>query len=497
MVIEASGISKSFGAVRALREASFSAKSGEVHGLVGENGAGKSTLIKILSGLIHPDKGEIRIKGRKVELNGPQEAQALGIRTVFQELTLMPWMTVAENLLIQQEPRGFARLIRRRELATRAAELLSSLGIENIDPLELVSNLPLAQQQIVEIARTATRGPEILFLDEPTSSLSDREVEWLFGLLDKMRREGKCIVFTSHRWREIDSLADRLTIFRDGKDVGTYSEIEEDHAITLMTGRRVETVYPTPPPRGDGKPTLEVRNLRGEQLRGLSFTLHEKEILGVGGLEGQGQRDLFLTIFGASEMSEGEILVDGESTRIRKPLDAIRAGLGIALVPEDRKSEGLLLPMTVRENLTLPILRMLSMGGVIKRKQEWQMTMQMVERLQIRLRDANQPVSTLSGGNQQKVLVGRWLLADSRILLFYDVTRGVDVATKHDIYELMLQLLSENRSILFYSSDTEEVAHLSHRVLVMREGKIAAELEGPGVDPEELVAASMKESTRA
>lgn len=495
--IEGLEISKSFGAVKALDGASFEVRMGEVHGLVGENGAGKSTMIKILSGVLSPDSGEVRVKGERVQLSSPQVAQALGIRTVFQELSLMPWMTVAENLLLRREPRGFAGLLKRGDLAPRTEEVFAGLGVEYIDPLELASNLTLAQQQIVEIARNVIQEPEVLFLDEPTSSLTGREVEWLFGLLRRLREEGKCVIFTSHRWKEVESIADRITVFRDGKQVGTHAEIDESRVVTLMTGREVDTAYPNPPSLKDGEPTLEVRGLSGGGVRDLSFVLHKGEILGVGGLEGQGQRELFLTLFGAGELSEGEILVGGEPTKINNPGDAIRAGLGIALIPEDRKSEGLLLPMSVRDNLTLPVMGRFSVGGVIRGATEKHLVERMIERLQIRLRSTDQVVETLSGGNQQKVLVGRWLLADSRILLFYDVTRGVDVATKHDIYELMFQLVSEGRSILFYSSDTEEVAHLSHRVLVMREGGLSAKLEGPEIDTEEIVAAALGEDVRA
>ncbi len=494
--IEGVGISRSFGGVRALNEASFSARMGEIHGLVGENGAGKSTLIKILSGVLAPDSGAIRVKGHETALGSPQDAQVLGVGTVFQELTLLPFMTVAENLLLRREPRGFAGLIRRREMATQAEKALSGLGIEHIDPLELVENLSLAQQQIIEIARVVTQEPDILFMDEPTSALAGREVEWLFGLLKRLREKGKCIVFTSHRWKEMD-IADRITIFRDGTHVGTREQIDEAEAVTLMTGRTVDTMYPKLEPLGDEEPVMEVRGLGGSGLNDVSFTLNRGEILGVGGLDGQGQRELFLALFGAPGASEGESLVGGEAEKIRRPSDAIRAGMGIALVPEDRKSEGLLLSMSVRDNLTLPILKKVSTGGVINAGRERGLVRQMFERLQIRARGTDQTVSTLSGGNQQKALIGRWLLADTRILLFYDVTRGVDVATKHDVYELMLRLVDEGRSILFYSSDTDEVANLSHRVLVMREGSLAAELRGPGVDPEALVAAALRDNARA
>ncbi len=496
MAIEGLEISKAFGGVRALNGASFAASTGEVRGLVGENGAGKSTLIKILSGVIRPDSGVVRVNGRQVELHSPQDAQALGIGTVFQELTLLPWMTVAENLLLRREPRGAAGLIRRGELADRAERIFAELGIEDVDPLELVANLSLAQQQRVEIAHAVIRDPEIVFMDEPTSALARGEVEWLFGLLGKLRSQGKCIIFTSHRWREVESIADRITVFRDGSDVGTYSEIDESRAVTLMTGRKVDTMFPEPPALEREEPVMEVRSLRAARIGDVSFVLNRREILGIGGLAGQGQRELFLTLFGARERSQGEVVIEGEPVQIRNPRDAIRAKLGIALIPEDRKSEGLLLPMSVRDNLTLPILRRFSAAGVIKPSEERGLVGRVIDRLQVRTRSTDQPVDTLSGGNQQKVLVGRWLLADSRILLLYDVTRGVDVATKHDIYELMLNLISEGRSILFYSSDTEEIAHLCHRVLVMREGRLSTELRGPGMDAEQLVAAAVREDAK-
>jgi ribose transport system ATP-binding protein len=496
--IEASGISKHFGGVHALRDASFAADFGEVHALVGENGAGKSTMIKILSGVLRPDDGTLRIRGEQLDLASPLEARRLGVGTVFQELTLMPWMTVAENLLLGSEPRGRLPLIRRRDLAARADEILARYGVEGIDPLEVVTSLPLAQRQTLEIVRALLRDPEILFLDEPTSALAEREVEWLFGLVRGLRERGRCIIFTSHRWGEVVDVADRITVFRNGQHVATRNRLDEAQAVTLMTGRTIDRMYPVLPPAPErAEVALAVRDLRGARVHGISFELRRGEILGIGGLAGQGQHDLFMTLFGARRTLGGEILVGGRATRLRSPRHAIDAGLGIALVPEDRKSEGLLLPLSVRDNLTLAVLPRVATAGIVRPRAEGSLVRRMVARLQIRTgRPGTQEVGTLSGGNQQKVLIGRWLLADPDVMLLYDITRGVDVGTKHDIYELMMNLIGDDKALLFYSSDTEETARLCHRVLVMREGRVAAELAGDEIDAERLVAAALREHAR-
>jgi ribose transport system ATP-binding protein len=488
--VEATKVTKTFGGVHALESASFSAVLGEVHALVGENGAGKSTMIKILGGRLRPDSGELRIKGKLVDLHAPPDAHALGAWTVFQELTLLPWMSVAENLMLGHEPRGRLALIDRARMEEEADALLANLGVHHIDPRAVVEDISLAQRQVVEIARAIARDPDILFLDEPTSSLVEQEVEWLFGLIRQLRDKGKCVTFTSHRWNEITSIADRITIFRNGVEVGTFKDIAEDEAITLMTGRRVDALFPPLPPLGATETVLETKSLVAPGVRGVSLALGKGEILGVGGLAGHGHRELFFTLFGAQRMQGGEILVDGSPRHIRRPRDAIKAGF--ALVPEDRKSEGLLLPMSVRDNLTLSILSRISVGGVMRLNRERELTTKMVSSLQIKTPGVRHAVGNLSGGNQQKVLVGRWLLAESRIILFYDVTRGVDIATKREIYDLMHRLVGEGRSILFYSSDTEELAHLSHRIIVMREGRVVATLSNPGVSAEDIVAAAIK-----
>jgi ribose transport system ATP-binding protein len=490
-VVEGIRLSKAFGGVHALDRASFSATRGEVHALVGENGAGKSTLIKLLGGRLRPDSGKIQLFGRPVELSGPDGAHALGVWTVFQELTLLPWMTVAENLLIRREPRGFLGLIDRRRMVEKAEAVLNGMGVRTIDPRALIEDLSLAKRQIVEIVRVIAQKPEALLLDEPTSSLGDSEVDWLFGLVHDLRAQDKCIIFTSHRWSEITNIADRITIFRNGRDLGTFAQIDESEAVSLMTGRRVDALYPQPPALRQARPTVEVRGLTSSGVRQVSLTLRAGEIVGVGGLAGHGHRELFFSLFGAERTAGGDIVIDGKRARIKSPRDAIH--LGIALVPEDRKTEGLLLPMSVGANLTLSVLRRISGMGVLRHGRERRVAGDMVEALKIRTPDLKSPVGTLSGGNQQKVLLARWMLTHSRVILLYDVTRGVDIATKHEIYELMMRLAREGRAVLFYSSDAEELAHLCHRVLVMREGRIAAELVAPSATAEDIVSAAVRE----
>ena len=493
-LVECTGLRKSFGGVRALDGASFSAVAGEVHALVGENGAGKSTLIKAIGGRTRPDAGTIRIRGQAQDLNSPESGHALGIRTVFQELTLLPWMTVAENLLIGREPRGRLGLISRRRMGLEAAELLARMGIEHIDPLALVEETSLAERQIIEIVRAINNAPDILLLDEPTSSLVEREVRWLYGQIDRLRARGTCIIFTSHRWHEIRNVADRITVFRAGRDVGTFAEIAETDAITLMTGRRVEALYPAVPPSARSDSALEARDARGPAHGRGQLHAHRGEILGIGGLAGHGHRELFFSLFGAERLAGGQVLVHGQPVRLTSPRSAIRRGIGLALVPEDRKTEGLFLGMSIRDNMTLSVLGRISHAGVLRFGHERRLAESIVDRLGVRMPGLRHPVGSLSGGNQQKVLIGRWLLSEPRILLLYDITRGVDVATKHELYELVVGLAEQGHAILIYSSDAEELAHLCHRVLVMREGRIARQLAGDGLSAETIVSAAVRDA---
>jgi ribose transport system ATP-binding protein len=491
--IEAIDVTRSFGGVHALTAGNLTARFGEVHALVGENGAGKSTLIKILGGVIKPENGTIRIDGEDVTDAAAAAARHHRVGTVFQELTLFPWMTVAENLVVGAEPRGASRLIQRRRLATQAQAVLERYEVHGIDPYALAGSLSLAQRQILEITHAFMSEPRILFLDEPTSALAERDVAWLFGLVRRVRDDGACILFTSHRWSEVASLADRITILRNGAHVATRERFDEDEAVTLMTGRTIDRMYPGKPEVApDADVVLEADGLGDDVLDDVSFKLRRGEILGVGGLAGQGQPELFMSLFGARRTTRGRISVRGRRARMRRPADAIRHGLAIALVPEDRKTEGLMLPMSVRDNLTLAVLGEVSRGGVIRPWREKATVATAIERLRIKTRDAaTQQVGTLSGGNQQKVLIGRWLLTQPDVLLLFDITRGVDVGTKHDIYELVVQLAAEGKALLYYSSETEEIAQLCNRVLVMREGRVVAELDR-NADAEAVVAASVR-----
>jgi len=493
--IAARSVSKSFGGVKALIKASIAVAPGSVHALVGENGAGKSTLIKILGGRIAPDEGTVQIGGIEAGGGGVAMARRHGIGTVFQELTLLPFMTVAENLTLGREPRNRLGLIDRAGLPLIAERQLADLGITHIDPRALAGDISLAERQIVEIARVILARPDIMLLDEPTSALVEREVAWLFGQIRRLRAGGTAIVFTSHRWGEITTIADEITIFRNGTDVGTFTTIDEDAAITLMTGRQLDAVFPVravPPVRA---PILALRGARAEGVEPFDLAIHPGEILGIGGLAGHGHRAVFFGLFGAPRFMEGRIEIDGKATTIATPRDAIRAR--IALVPEDRKSEGLFLPLSVGANITLPILRRLSRLGLIQPGPERGLIDATIARLAIRTPDAAQPVGALSGGNQQKVLLGRWLQTKPRVLLLYDVTRGVDIATKHEIYDLISRLAGEGYAILFYSSDAEELAHLCHRVRIMRRGRFVAELAADELTAEAIVAAAMRESSAA
>ncbi|MGC9271956.1 sugar ABC transporter ATP-binding protein, partial [Acidiphilium sp.] len=356
----------------------------------------------------------------------------------------------------------------------------------------LTTDISLAERQIIEIARVILADPGIMLLDEPTSALVEREVAWLFDQIRLLRARGTAIVFTSHRWGEIAAIADEITIFRNGTDVGTFTAIDEDVAITLMTGQHLGTLFPArtaPPPV---PPLLSLRGARAEGVEPFDINLYPGEILGIGGLAGHGHRALFFGLFGAPGFLEGRIEIENQPVTIATPRDAIRAS--IALVPEDRKSEGLFLPLPVGTNITLPILRRLSRFGLIRADAEKAVIDATITSLAIRTPNAAQPVGALSGGNQQKVLLGRWLQTRPRILLLYDVTRGVDVATKHEIYDLVSRLAREGYAILFYSSDAEELAQICHRVKIMRRGRFVAELDATELTAQAIVAAAMRDT---
>lgn len=487
-------IVKSFGGVQALRGARLACRRGAVHGLVGENGAGKSTLVKILSGALVADAGKIMLNGHILRLRTPRDAREAGIGTVFQELSLIPDLSVAANLFYGIEPSVVAGRVNMRPLRVAARQELDRYGFRKIDPSVNVRDLRLAERQLVEIVKTLIRRPRVLVLDEATSALPPEQVKWLFGIVREFATQGGIVIFISHRLAEIHALCDDITVFRGGVDVGRGKSVDlpEEQLVELMLGRRVERFYPTRVKRADrvsSTPVCEIRDLRAfPRLQGVNMMILAGEIVGIGGLEGQGQSDLFLTLYGVRRAA-GEILINGQRVHLRNPAQAIRAGIG--LVPEDRASEGLCLSLGIRENIALGNLDRVSVFGFIHPRRERRLIDKAVSLLQIKLRSPRQQVASLSGGNQQKVLLSRILARNPSLLLMYDATRGVDVGTKAEIYRLMREQCDKGVSILFYSSDASELVNMSDRVLVLHDGMIRAELSGQQLTEANVVASAV------
>lgn len=484
--LEFRGIAKRFGGVRALRGVSFSVSGGEVHAVLGANGAGKSTLLKILAGLVAPDEGEILLGGRPLRVRSPREAHERGIGLVPQETTLFGNLSIAENLFLGRgwgSPGAMAREARRR---------LSELGLD-VDPLLPVERLSVARKQLVQIARALAFEPRVLALDEPTASLSEGEAEALFGILRKLRAREVTILFVSHRLKEVRAIADRATVLRDGEVAGTlrFPEASKEEIVRLLTGGTAaaepEEAARAPVRRSDGPAVLEARGLGGRGFRGLSFSLRRGEVLGWFGLVGAGRSEAARALFGIDPAEEGEIRVEGRRVRIRSPRDAVALGLG--LVPEDRKTEGLVLSMSVAENLTLASLARLGRWGAVAPALERAAVKEAAARLRLVCAGPDQPVSELSGGNQQKVVLGRWLATRPRVLILDEPTKGVDVGAKAEIRALVRRLAEEGTGVILISSELEEVRE-ADRILVFRAGRISAELAAAQADDAALMAAA-------
>ncbi len=492
-LLNATGIDKRFGGVAALTGADFACAAGEIHALLGENGAGKSTMVKVLCGVHPPDAGALAYSGEAVAFHGPSDAVAAGIVPVFQELSLVPDLTVAENLFLGEEPRNRFGLVDGTRMRRESSALLSRLGFTGIHPGAVVRDLSLADRQLIEIAKALRRSPRVLILDEATSALNRRQVEQVFSVVRRLRDEGVAVVFISHRMDEVRALCDRATIFRDGVNVGTVdvTKASDDEIVRMMIGRPLREAFPPPPPRPPlDQPLLEVRALSWEErLRDISFVVHKGEILGLSGLEGQGQGDLLFALFGIYMGVTGDVALAKRPIRLNSPRAAMAAGL--ALVPEDRKTQGLILPLSVEENMTLPTLPEVSRNGVVSSGAVAAATTTMRDRLAIRMAGPESPVRFLSGGNQQKVAIAKWLLTDAAVYLLYDPTRGIDVGAKQEIYELMRNLASNGHGILFFSTDIAEIVGLCDRALVMYEGAIARELSGPALTEANLVSAAV------
>jgi rhamnose transport system ATP-binding protein len=475
-LLELSGIVKSFAGVQALKGVSFELGRGEVHALVGENGAGKSTLIKVITGAHRPDAGTVVIDGKTVEHNDPTISKSLGVAVIYQQPALFPDLTVAENIALRLERGGPWRLVRWNERRRRAKELLDRVGA-GIFPDAYVRDLTMPQQQLVEIAGALGGQAKILILDEPTASLSDREVENLFRVIRELRGQGVGMVYISHRLEELPQIADRVTVLRDGAYVGTraMSEVDRAELIRLMVGRSLEAVFPkVEVPLGDV--VLEARDLscREGGVRGVNLTVRAGEILGLAGLVGAGRTELARVLFGLTPADGGQIVLKGKSVCVTRPSQAVE--LGIAYVPEDRRRHGVILEMPVAANATLAILRQIARGGLIDFAKERRIAGTFVQRLGVKTPSIAAPVGNLSGGNQQKVALARWLAADPSVIILDEPTQGVDVGAKAEIHKLMGELAKRGMGIVMISSELPEVLGMSDRIAVMYGGRIVGML---------------------
>jgi ribose transport system ATP-binding protein len=476
LLVEMVDIAKSFPGVRALESAQFDLRAGEVHGLVGENGAGKSTLMKILAGIYRRDSGVIRVRGQEQEITSPRAAQDLGITVIHQELNLMGHLTVAQNVFIGREPRR-GMFLDEKALNRKTADLFEDLHIR-LDPRTRVSRLAVAQQQMVEIAKALSYNSDVLVMDEPTAALTDTEIDELFRITRHLRERGHGIVHISHRLEELKQITDRVTIMRDGRYIKTVNtaEASTQEIISMMVGRTVFEATPEVPETADPTVMLEVRHLhRGRQVRDISFQLHRGEILGIAGLVGAGRTEVARAIFAADTPDSGEILINGKPVTIRTPADAVRHG--IAYLSEDRKRYGLALGMDVELNAVLASLaRFANPFGWVKTASTRQKAVELVDALAIKTPRVTQRVKNLSGGNQQKVVIAKWLIADTQILIFDEPTRGIDVGAKSEIYKLLNDLARQGKAVIMISSELPEILRMSHRILVMCEGRITGEL---------------------
>jgi ribose transport system ATP-binding protein len=489
------GISKRYGGVRALEKADLEVKAGRVHAILGENGAGKSTLIKIMSGVVVPDEGRMRLDGHEVNFPNPAAANAAGIVCIFQELSLIPDLSVADNIVVSNPPGRFG-LIDRQAQRRIAEAALARAGGEDIHPMALVRDLPLSRRQIIEIARALSRSPRVLILDEATSALAAADVKRVFDVLKRLKAEGIALLYISHRMHEIAELADDCSVFRNGRRIATYEAgtKSDNEVVEMMIGREYSHVFPPKPdvPATTATPVLEARNLSwAPRLNDISFAVRPGEVVGLGGLDGQGQRELLLALFGVLRGIGGQILIDGQPVSISSPRAAKAAGIAMALIPEDRKTEGLMLQMSVRDNLSFAALSELAHGGVIDRDAEQEAVDAMIKLLAIRTDGVFVPAGALSGGNQQKLVIAKWLMRKPRIILLNDPTRGIDVGTKQEIYQLLRKLADVGAAIVLYSTDYDELIGCCDRVLVLYDGTVKRTLTGAEITERALISLAL------
>ena len=476
-VLEAVGIRKSFGGVRALKGVSLEVRAGEVHALVGENGAGKSTLIKMFAGALQPDEGEIRLEGKRAGHLTPAKSKALGIAVIYQQPALFPDLTVAENIALADEPPALFRRIDWRKRNEHAAKLLDRVGA-GMRPQSLVSSLSMPEQQLVEIAKAVDAAARLVIMDEPTASLGDRDAQNLFRIVNELRNSGKAVIYISHRFEELFALADRVTVLRDGESMGTFpmAEMTNRELIRLMVGRELDTVFPERD-CAIGEPVLEVRHLScaSRGVHDVSLVLRRGEVLGLAGLVGSGRTQFAETLFGLSRTDGGGIAINGKPVRVNSPQQAL--ALGLAYVPEDRRRHGVIMDFPVALNTTLASLERVSRGGFLDFGAERRVAQEYHERFQVKAPSVDTPVRNLSGGNQQKVSLARWLMTEPRVLILDEPTQGIDIGAKREIYTLIGELAARGLGILLISSELTEVLGMSDRVAVMHAGRVAGVLE--------------------
>ncbi|UZD46280.1 sugar ABC transporter ATP-binding protein [Peribacillus frigoritolerans] len=483
-VLNMEGISKTFSSVTVLNNVRIELYPGEVHALMGENGAGKSTFMKILAGIHTPDDngGKIYLKGQPILWKDPTDARNKGISVIHQELNLSPNLTISENILMGSTfPRNGLGMVKWDKVHERAQDVLDSMG-SNLNPRQLVSTLSVAQQQMVEIARALSFNAEVLIMDEPTASLTDKEIKKLFEIIDDLKKQGVAIVYISHRMEEIFKISNRFTVLRDGEWIasGPIEETNPDHLVKLMVGRDLKDLFNRSKAFGtknpkEVSPVLELKNVSDNTIvKNVSLKIHPGEIVGLAGLVGAGRTELVRAIFGLSELKSGEILVDGQSVRIKSSIDAIANR--IAHVPESRKEQGLFLSMSVKENIIMAELKKHAKAGIVSWKQANESANRYIEDLNIKIASPEQQVSNLSGGNQQKVVIARWLSIAPKVLLLDEPTRGVDIGAKTEIHKIVSKLADEGLAVLMISSELPEVLGVSDRILVMSEGRLTGEL---------------------
>jgi rhamnose transport system ATP-binding protein len=490
-LLQVAGIEKSFPGVHALSGVSFEVAPGEVHALLGENGAGKSTLIKIVSGVYRPDSGSIYVDGRELRFEKPDDARRAGIATIYQELLLFPELTVAENVFMGHAPKTRFGSLDWAEMRTKTEALLASLDIHDLAATQIVGALSVGNRQRVEILRALSQDARLLIMDEPTAALTEYDVKRLFEIVRRLKSRGVGIIYISHRLDEIFGLADRVTVLRDGAHVGMrrVADTSSSELVQLMVGRHIENLFPKVAAHL-GAPVLEVRDLvRRPMTKSVSLTVRAGEIVGLAGLVGSGRSELAQTVFGVTPAESGQILVGGQEVRVRSPGEA--RALGIAYVPEDRGTQGLVRPMSVLHNFSLASLSRLSRGGFIDRNAEETLAREGVARFSVKASSLGQIVGKLSGGNQQKIVLGKWLANNPKLLILDEPTRGIDVGAKAEIHRLMSVLAGQGLAILMISSELPEVLGMSDRVLVMREGRFVAEFARAEATPEAVGAAMM------